>query len=39
MTPHIGAKADTIGTNTPIIKPPIKEEKVGDILYLYPKKL
>ena len=39
MTPQIGAKADIIGTKTPITNPPANAEKVGDISYLYPKKL
>ena len=31
MTPQIGAIDDTIGTNTPIINPPISDPKVGVI--------
>jgi len=38
ITPSIGAKADIIGTKTPIIRPPIIDAKVGGISYLYPKK-
>lgn len=31
MTPQMGAIEETIGTNTPMISPPIKEAKDGVI--------